>query len=524
VSAGTYQPGDRCDRYRIVRLMAAGGAGEVYEAVHDFTGRTVALKCLLLKLAQRDDLKERMRLEAVVLCKIRHANVVSVYDAGITADGTVWIAMELLEGQTLRALLRVGRQPLPQALYYAAAIADGVQAAHELHVVHRDLKPENVFVTCGNEVKVLDLGTAKFHGYGAKTTERMRTLGTPAYMSPEHLRGDDVDVRADIYALGVIAYELLAGAHPFASATGSLLAEPLELGAMHLHAEPPALTARIQGFPDDVWQVVRAAMHKDRARRYPSMAQFSAALRAARTRFLQQSDPVFAASPHVPRAVAPVSLGPLVSQPTPAYPAVLPVAAPMVTLPLELTALSGDALPHDTEPLAEAQHADTEPAVPASSLRVASPEPAAYQPAEAGARPAVAPETTLASRTPPASVLAMPAKAPSRRTLSRALGLGVSLGLAAGVLIFAGVRASRPVRSAATQGQAVSVQAAAVASSSESPALPAPSGSEQVVPAASASAREPRAAAPEPVRPKPGASGKPKPAAPAQDTLPASGL
>ncbi|MBI5535122.1 MAG: protein kinase, partial [Deltaproteobacteria bacterium] len=287
METGSFRPGEMCDRYKIVRLIAAGGAGEVYEAVHEFTGRTVALKCLQLGLAQRDDLRERMRLEAVVLCKIRHPNVVAVHDAGLADDGTVWIAMELLVGRTLRELLPAGALSIPAALYYAAGIADGVNAAHELNVVHRDLKPENVFITERNEVKVLDLGTAKFHGYGMKTTDKMRTIGTPAYMSPEHLRGNAVDARADVYALGVITYEMLAGSHPYAAA----LRDPYELGAQHLFAEPPPLPALVPGFPDPIWQIVRKAISKPAKDRHATMGEFAAQVRAARADFVRETEP-----------------------------------------------------------------------------------------------------------------------------------------------------------------------------------------------------------------------------------------
>src|SRR5262249_40023120 len=260
---GELKPGDKCDRYQIIRLIAAGGMGEVYEAVHEFTARPVALKCLQLRHANKDDLKDRMKMEAVVLCRLRHANIVTVYDAGITDRGMVWIAMDLLVGNTLREILhRVGRLTVPQALYYACEIADGVDAAHELRVVHRDLKPENVFVTERNEVKVLDLGTAKFYGYGLKTTDRMRTLGTPAYMSPEHITGTPVDVRTAIYGLGLILYEMLAGHHVFAK--DGQLPNSLDMGTAQLFQEPTPLPQLIEGFPDYLWAIVAKSIAKKR--------------------------------------------------------------------------------------------------------------------------------------------------------------------------------------------------------------------------------------------------------------------
>jgi serine/threonine-protein kinase len=204
-SENELSPGDVCDGYRILSLIAAGGMGDVYEAVHDPTGRTVAVKCLKVRHRNKEDARARMKMEAVVLSELQHENLVQVYDAGVTDRGMVWFAMERLHGQTLRdVLFRAGRLPIPDALHYASEIADGADAVHEVNVIHRDLKPENVFVTDGNVVKVLDLGTGKFTGYGLNSTDRMRVVGTTAYMSPEQIKGLRVDARADVYALGLI--------------------------------------------------------------------------------------------------------------------------------------------------------------------------------------------------------------------------------------------------------------------------------------------------------------------------------
>ncbi len=448
IGPGTFGPGDRCDRYQIVRLIAAGGAGEVYEATHEFTGRTVALKCLQLRLARRADLRERMRLEAVVLCKIRHANVVTVHDAGITEDGSiVWIAMELLEGCTLRELLFGSAAiPIPQALYYAAGIADGVEAAHELRVVHRDLKPENVFITDRNEVKVLDLGTAKFHGYGLKTTDRMRTIGTPAYMSPEHLRGAAVDSRADVYALSVITYEMLAGRHPFAPEGGGGFPDVYELGALHLFADPRPLTARIAGFPDYVWNVVGRGMAKDRELRPANMGEFAAELRAARRRFVQEHQPAGVGEPVTHAA----------TQPQPSQPVLV----------------------DRTERLPAIQFDPTVAAMQASP-------PAAVVAAKAANCPAVPHVLSKANR-----------------TLLRAVAMGFGLGTVVGVVVFvayvfgigrvrgAGAATMSPSATAPTAAASSAAAIAPASSSSEAPSASAPNGAESSPIAPSADASE----------------------------------
>src|SRR5262249_34428867 len=140
---GELSPGDACDGYRVLSLIAKGGMGDVYEAEHQASGRVVALKCLKVKHLGKDDARARMKMEAIVLSELQHANLVQVYDAGVNDLGMVWIAMERLHGETLRQLLhRVGRLPVPDALHYASEIADGVDAVHEVNVIHRDLKPE----------------------------------------------------------------------------------------------------------------------------------------------------------------------------------------------------------------------------------------------------------------------------------------------------------------------------------------------------------------------------------------------
>jgi tRNA A-37 threonylcarbamoyl transferase component Bud32 len=284
-------PGDVCDGYRILSLIAAGGMGDVYEAVHDPSGRTVAIKCLKVRHRNKEDARARMKMEAVVLSELQHENLVQVYDAGVTDAGMVWFAMERLHGQTLRdVLFRAGKLPIPDALHYASEIADGVDAVHEVNVIHRDLKPENVFVTDDIVVKVLDLGTGKFTGYGLNSTDRMRVIGTTAYMSPEQIKGLRVDARADVYALGLIVYEMIAGRHALAAESGAALPQGIEhVALMQLQMTPKPLADVAWGCPRYVSLIVDRAIAKDRERRFPNIAALARELRAARKRFVAEN-------------------------------------------------------------------------------------------------------------------------------------------------------------------------------------------------------------------------------------------
>lgn len=279
-----FQEGDRIGPYEIHALIGVGFMGEVYRVTHAESGQSYALKCLQMRHLGNAQLVERARREANALTQIRHANIVYVHEAGVTDAGVVWMAMELLEGRSLRHVMKeIGRMPVPHALHYACEIADGVDAAHEFAIVHRDIKPENVFVTRENKVRVLDLGTAKFFGQDMETTGRAQVFGTVPYMSPEHLAGERVDARTDIYALGMMLYEMLAGAHPFRAYFDSVL----ELGRAQLFQVPKPLIDAVPGLPGFLGALVEKAIEKDRELRYPSMSEFARAIRRAKLRFEQ---------------------------------------------------------------------------------------------------------------------------------------------------------------------------------------------------------------------------------------------
>jgi serine/threonine-protein kinase len=280
VPGQAFHPGDRCGQYEIRALIGNGGIGEVYQAEQSSIGRQVAIKCLQFRHADRGDLRARMEMEGRALGKINHPSMVTVFDAGCTDDGVVWIAMELLQGCTLREVLTDrGRLPPNEAVACAIDVGEAVAAAHRERIIHRDLKPENIFVTEAGAIKVLDLGTMKLQGWGElKTTERGRVVGTPAYMSPEHIRSVRIDARSDIYALGMVLYEMLAK-HPFLHLTTPN--DYQEMARLQLFAAPRRLRELVPELPKALDRAVLRALAKNPEDRPQRMEEFVALLREA---------------------------------------------------------------------------------------------------------------------------------------------------------------------------------------------------------------------------------------------------
>jgi serine/threonine protein kinase len=270
-AARVLSPGGRVGGYVVEHVIGAGGVGQVYAATHEFLGVKVALKVLHQEFRGRVDLVDKMRAEAQLLRKLEHPNLVRVSDAGMTDDGTLWMAMDLLGGESLRAALeRQPRLPLPLLVDYASQAAAGLCAAHAQGVIHRDIKPENLFITHGGEVKLLDFGTAKFRELAATAIDAER-FATIAYSSPEQLSGEG-DGRIDVYALGLIMHEALTGAHYLRRADGTF--PPLgELMMLQLSREPA-----VDQLEPPIAEVVRRATAKREVDRYASMHELAAAL------------------------------------------------------------------------------------------------------------------------------------------------------------------------------------------------------------------------------------------------------
>src|SRR5262245_32274322 len=238
----TFAPGTRLGSYEVIDSLGSGGMGEVYRARDIRLDRLVAIKVLPEPFVADPDRVSRFQREAKALAALNHPNIVAIHDVGVSG-ATTYAVMELLDGQTLRDRLGAGLLPPRKAADYAAQIARGLAEAHARGIVHRDLKPQNVVVSPDGRVKVLDFGLALQGGAAVSASDvtRARTdaglvLGTVGYMSPEQVRGDPVDFRSDIFALGSVLYEMLSGRRAFGRETAAetmtaiLREEPAELG------------------------------------------------------------------------------------------------------------------------------------------------------------------------------------------------------------------------------------------------------------------------------------------------------
>src|SRR5271157_2742023 len=264
--------------FSIVRRLGVGGMGTVFLAKQIGVGnRLVALKVLNRKLLDDPEFLERFQNEAGSTGSIHHPNVVTIHESGQADDGTPYIAMEFLEGESLRQVLKtVGALPVAECAEILMQVARGLNAAHKLGIIHRDLKPDNIFLTRGDEgeliVKIVDFGIAKLRESSTHTLTGM-LLGTPAYMSFEQasgMRSDELDVRSDVYSLGVVTYEMLTGRTPFHSDT------PVGYLRMHMQEDPPpfrAVKSDLLALPR-LESVVMRALIKDRDQRFSTVLEF----------------------------------------------------------------------------------------------------------------------------------------------------------------------------------------------------------------------------------------------------------
>ena len=264
-------------RYQVDYVLGVGSMGIVYGARHAAVGKLVAVKVLRAHLASDAEAIQRFNAEATAATSIGNQHIVETFDFGRLADGAAYLVMEYLEGRSLAELIE-GWSPLPleRITKIGVQIAEALNAAHLAGIVHRDLKPDNVFL-CEREgdhdfVKILDFGIAKFGVSQARLTQAGAVFGTPAYMSPEQALGKATDGRTDIYALGVMLYEMASGRVPFQGENA------IAVLSLHANEEPEALSLRVPGVSPDLEAVVHKCLKKDTDARYGSMAELAADL------------------------------------------------------------------------------------------------------------------------------------------------------------------------------------------------------------------------------------------------------
>ena len=274
--------GQTIDRYRLEAVLGAGGFGAVYRARHLVMDRLVALKLLHAGLARSDSVRERFLREAQILARLHHPNVVGVHDCGITPDGEVFLAMELLSGEDLATRLhRLGTMDPATTLAVVDAVLDGLGVAHAAGIVHRDLKPANVFLAregTTERPKVVDFGISKA-GDRDRLTRTGALLGTPVYMAPEtFVHGTSaVDARADLYAVGVMLFEMLSGRLPYDAPSYEGL-------VVKMATESPPPLASVASVSPELAAVVDRALRRDPAARFSDAASMRAALDGVRER------------------------------------------------------------------------------------------------------------------------------------------------------------------------------------------------------------------------------------------------
>jgi serine/threonine-protein kinase len=276
--------GETLSHYEIVGKIGAGGMGEVYRARDPRLGREVAIKVLPSSLSQNTKRLARFEQEARAVGALNHPNVLAIYDVG-NDRGIPFLVTELLEGETLRDRINSGSLTRRKAVEYAAQIADGLAAAHGRNIVHRDLKPDNIFITRDGHLKILDFGLAKLTERDPSNpvstesptealTDANVVVGTPGYMSPEQLHGEPADARSDIFAFGVILYEMISGRRPFVGDSAA------EISASIMRDDPTPLSGLDRPVPPTLDRMVRQCLEKSPDERFESAHDLAHMLRA----------------------------------------------------------------------------------------------------------------------------------------------------------------------------------------------------------------------------------------------------
>jgi serine/threonine protein kinase len=297
--------GQVVSHFKIVQQIGAGGMGVVYKAEDLKLNRAVALKFLPEEVSRDKRALERFRREAQAASALNHPNICTIHDID-ECEGQTFIAMELLEGQTLKQ--RIAEQaPLPsdEILDLSIQIADALNAAHTKGIVHRDIKPANIFIIQGGQAKILDFGLAKLPAAHRESAESTLTaedsltspgsaVGTIAYMSPEQARGEDLDARSDLFSFGVVLYEMATGRQAFAGSTSAVIFNAI------LSKAPTSPVQINPELPNQLEQIINKALEKDRALRYQSASELSTDLRRLKRDLDSGHKPATAAPPKMP--------------------------------------------------------------------------------------------------------------------------------------------------------------------------------------------------------------------------------
>jgi tetratricopeptide (TPR) repeat protein/predicted Ser/Thr protein kinase len=325
--------------FRVLEKLGAGGMGVVYKALDTRLDRAVALKFLPDGMAQDSQALERFRREAHAASALNHPGICTIYDIG-EQDHMPFIAMEFIDGETLRQHIHGQPLPLEEILDLGIQIADALDVAHAGGIIHRDIKPSNVFVTTRGQAKVLDFGLAKLvpkdiAGLGPADSSSTAPSdgvsivgvlsGTPAYMSPEHVRGDDLDPRADVFALGLLLYEMATGRQAFGGKTAGAIIEAI------LTRAPASVRAVNPQIPAQLEEIINKCIEKDRDRRYPT----AAAVRSDLQQFKRVSDSGQIISSVAVAAAAPAAAAAMPASPRPGrfgWKAVVGISATLVAL------------------------------------------------------------------------------------------------------------------------------------------------------------------------------------------------
>jgi serine/threonine protein kinase len=259
-------------RYEILGALGSGGMGTVYKTHDRVLDERVALKVLKPEFARDSDMARRFQSEIKLARKVSHKNVCRIHEYGEDRE-LRYLSMEFVTGTDLRQVLRVQGGLLAEGAFEVAnEVAAGLQAIHEVGIIHRDLKSPNIMLDSRGLVRLLDFGIAK--EYGKLATSTGVVLGTPEYMSPEQAQGESVDFRTDIYALGIVVFEIFTGRLPFQGET------PISILYKHVHEPPPLQDAAAEGMPSRLVAVLSRALAKNPAERYQTAGEMAEALRS----------------------------------------------------------------------------------------------------------------------------------------------------------------------------------------------------------------------------------------------------